>query len=132
MGPASGADEPGILHTPRTGHASAGVTSRHARAPARVNSAGALPLWQALVRIPTVNPPGEEYRAGAEFIGRQLNAFGYDVQYVTADERPEHTAEHPRVNGAYRDGHNSLAAGIIDIADATERNSFRIKAAVQG
>ena len=34
--------------------------------------------------------------------------------------------------GAYRDGHNSLAAGIIDIADATERNSFRIKAAVQG
>ena len=53
---------------------------------------------QGLSRIPTVNPPGEEYRAGAEFIGSQLKAFGYDVQYVTAHDRPEHTAQHPRDN----------------------------------
>lgn len=53
---------------------------------------------QGLTRIPTVNPPGEEYVAGAEFIGAKLRDFGYAVQYVTADDRPEHTARHPRVN----------------------------------
>ena len=53
---------------------------------------------QGLVRIPTVNPPGEEYRAGAEFIGARLKDFGYDCQFVTADGRPEHTAQHPRIN----------------------------------
>ena len=53
---------------------------------------------QGLTRIPTVNPPGAEYPAAAEFIGRQLKAFRYDVQYVTADDRPEHTAQHPRIN----------------------------------
>jgi len=53
---------------------------------------------QGLTRIPTVNPPGKEYTAGAEFIGARLKDFGYDVQYVTASERPEHTREHPRIN----------------------------------
>ena len=53
---------------------------------------------QGLARIPTINPPGEEYVAGAEFIGAKLRDFGYSVQYITADDRPEHTAQHPRVN----------------------------------
>lgn len=53
---------------------------------------------RGLTRIPTINPPGEEYRAGAEFIGAKLKDFGYECQYVTADGRPEHTATHPRVN----------------------------------
>ena len=53
---------------------------------------------QGLTRIPTVNPPGQEYRAAAEFIGARLNEFGYAVQFVTADDRPEHTAQHPRIN----------------------------------
>jgi len=53
---------------------------------------------QWLTRIPTVNPPGEEYTAGAEFIGGKLREFGYDTQYVAAEGRAEHTAKHPRVN----------------------------------
>lgn len=51
-----------------------------------------------LIRIPTVNPPGEAYRECAEAIGRRLNAFGFEVDYPVATERPEHSAEHPRVN----------------------------------
>ncbi len=51
-----------------------------------------------LVRIPTVNPPGDEYRTCAEVIGRRLAAFGMEVEYVVAEGRPEHTPEHPRVN----------------------------------
>ena len=53
---------------------------------------------KGLTRIPTVNPPGEEYRAGAEFIGAKLKEFGYSCQFVAADGRPEHTPTHPRIN----------------------------------
>lgn len=53
---------------------------------------------RGLTRIPTVNPPGEEYRAGAEFIGAKLKEFGYSCQFVAADGRPEHTPTHPRIN----------------------------------
>ena len=51
-----------------------------------------------MIRIPTVNPPGERYRECAELIGRRLGATGLAVEYVEAEGRPEHTAEHPRVN----------------------------------
>ena len=51
-----------------------------------------------LIRIPTVNPPGEAYRECAELIGRRLGEVGLDVQYIEADGLPEHTAAHARVN----------------------------------
>ena len=51
-----------------------------------------------LIRVPTVNPPGEFYRDCAELIGRRLAKTGLAVQYVGAVGRPEHTAAHPRVN----------------------------------
>src|SRR5947209_5139936 len=53
---------------------------------------------QDLVRVPTVNPPGENYIAGAELIGNQLKKFGYETSYIAAEGMKEHTAEHPRVN----------------------------------
>jgi succinyl-diaminopimelate desuccinylase len=51
-----------------------------------------------LVRIPTVNPPGEQYEPCARWLGDQLAARGFDVEYITATDRPEHTRAHPRVN----------------------------------
>ncbi len=51
-----------------------------------------------MIRIPTVNPPGEGYRDCAELIGRRLGATGLAVEYVEAEGRPEHTAAYPRVN----------------------------------
>ena len=58
-----------------------------------------------LIAIPTVNPPGENYKACAECIGTRLSGFGYDVEYVEACGRAEHTSDHPRVNviGRLRD-----------------------------
>jgi succinyl-diaminopimelate desuccinylase len=53
---------------------------------------------QDLIRIPTINPPGENYIAGADFIGRKLKQFGYDTHYIAAEGMAEHTPEHPRVN----------------------------------
>jgi succinyl-diaminopimelate desuccinylase len=59
-----------------------------------------------LIRIPTVNPPGEEYEVCANLIADQLRAHGADVQLLPAVGRVEHTAEHPRINVVGRlDGH---------------------------
>ena len=51
-----------------------------------------------MLRIPTVNPPGDAYVECAELIGRRLETFGFAVDYPLAEGRPEHTAAHPRMN----------------------------------
>jgi len=51
-----------------------------------------------MVRIPTVNPPGDVYEDCARLIGGRLRDFGFEIQYIAAEGRPEHTAAHPRVN----------------------------------
>jgi succinyl-diaminopimelate desuccinylase len=53
---------------------------------------------RALVRIPTVNPPGERYAECAELIASRLEEFGYTVERIAAEGLPEHTKEHPRIN----------------------------------
>jgi succinyl-diaminopimelate desuccinylase len=58
----------------------------------------AVALTRDLIRIPTVNPPGAHYEDCARHIGGVLAAFGYDVEYHTASDRPEHSPSHPRVN----------------------------------
>ena len=57
-----------------------------------------LAFTASLIRIPTVNPPGECYRDCAELIGERLSGLGMDVEFVEAQNRPEHTTEYPRVN----------------------------------
>ena len=75
-----------------------------------------------LVRIPTVNPPGEEYEACARFIGDHLRRRDFDVEYIVADGRPEHTVRHPRVNvvGSRRGGDGPVVHlnGHIDVVPA--------------
>ncbi len=51
-----------------------------------------------LVRMPTINPPGEAYEPCARLIGDRLASDGFEVEYFAAEGRPEHTARHPRVN----------------------------------
>jgi len=51
-----------------------------------------------LVRLPTVNPPGEGYEECARVIGDRLGRGGFAVEYLPAEGRPEHTRAHPRVN----------------------------------
>jgi len=52
----------------------------------------------ALIRIPTVNPPGEFYADCARLIGTRLASCGFEIEYHAAEGRPEHTAAHPRLN----------------------------------
>jgi succinyl-diaminopimelate desuccinylase len=53
---------------------------------------------RGLVRVPTINPPGDNYAACAEFIARQLREFGYATELIAARGRPEHTERYPRIN----------------------------------
>jgi succinyl-diaminopimelate desuccinylase len=53
---------------------------------------------QELVRIPTVNPPGECYADCAALIGNRLTEFGYQVEQFPANGLPEHTERYPRMN----------------------------------
>ncbi|MEK6320208.1 MAG: acetylornithine deacetylase/succinyl-diaminopimelate desuccinylase family protein [Acidobacteriota bacterium] len=50
------------------------------------------------VRIPTINPPGENYEDCARFIGDKLKDFCYEVSFIEATGRPECSPKHPRVN----------------------------------
>jgi succinyl-diaminopimelate desuccinylase len=52
----------------------------------------------SLIRVPTINPPGEAYADCARVIGDKLAECGFEVDYVAAEGRPEHTPAHPRVN----------------------------------
>jgi succinyl-diaminopimelate desuccinylase len=51
-----------------------------------------------LIRVPTVNPPGEAYADCARLIGERLARCGFEVEYHAAEGRPEHTSRHPRIN----------------------------------
>jgi succinyl-diaminopimelate desuccinylase len=53
---------------------------------------------QQMIRIPTINPPGENYVPCAELIGAKLTAFGYETSYIQAEGLKENTPAHPRVN----------------------------------
>ncbi len=80
-------------------------------------------LTAELVRIPTVNPPGEHYADCARFLGRRFAAMGLEVEYHAAEGRPEHTEAHPRLNviGARRGsggGPTVHLNGHFDVAPA--------------
>ncbi|HMF98115.1 MAG TPA: acetylornithine deacetylase/succinyl-diaminopimelate desuccinylase family protein [Vicinamibacterales bacterium] len=75
-----------------------------------------------LVRIPTVNPPGDEYEACARFLGADLERRGFAVEFIAAEGRPEHSPRHPRVNvvGTRRGGSGRVVHlnGHIDVVPA--------------
>ena len=76
-----------------------------------------------LVRIPTINPPGEAYEPCARLIGDRLARAGFEVEYVAAEGRPEHTSRYPRVNvvGARRGSRGGPVVhlnGHIDVVPA--------------
>ena len=55
-------------------------------------------LTQDLVRIPTINPPGDAYEACAHLIGERLARKGFAVEYVRAIGAPGDSDSHPRTN----------------------------------
>lgn len=55
-------------------------------------------LTQGLIRIPTVNPPGDAYTPCAEFVGRRLKARDFSVEYLRAEGSIGDSERYPRTN----------------------------------
>ncbi len=53
---------------------------------------------QALIRVPSLNPPGEAYREACEVLGNRLKARGFDVQYIRGEGAPGDSDRYPRWN----------------------------------
>ncbi|MFO6465854.1 acetylornithine deacetylase/succinyl-diaminopimelate desuccinylase family protein [Jannaschia sp. KMU-145] len=55
-------------------------------------------LTQALIRIPTLNPPGRHYRDICSFVGERLGARGWEVTMVRAEGALGDSTAYPRWN----------------------------------
>lgn len=55
-------------------------------------------LTQDLIRIPTLNPPGEFYRDICEFLDRRLSARGFQTELIRAYGTPGDCDKYPRWN----------------------------------
>ena len=55
-------------------------------------------LTQDLVRIPTINPPGDAYEACARFLGERLAKSGFAVEYIRATGSSGDSDKYPRTN----------------------------------
>lgn len=89
-------------------------------------------LTQDLIRIPTLNPPGENYRAICEYLDRRLRASGFETQLIRAHGTPGDSAKYPRWNIiARRDGtqpgdcvHFNSHTDVVDVGLGWTRDPF--------
>lgn len=65
-------------------------------------------LTQDLIRVPTLNPPGQDYRAVCELVERRLRDKGFETQMIRAEGTPGDSDKYPRWNVvARREGTHS-------------------------
>ncbi len=89
-------------------------------------------LTQDLIRIPTLNPPGENYRAICEFLDKRLRGAGFETQLIRAHGTPGDSAKYPRWNIiARRDGahcgdcvHFNSHTDVVDVGLGWTRDPF--------
>src|SRR6056297_2981094 len=55
-------------------------------------------LTQDLIRIPTLNPPGENYREICAYLDRRLGAAGFATELIRATGAPGDSDRYPRWN----------------------------------
>ena len=55
-------------------------------------------LTQDLIRIPTVNPPGEFYSDCVEYLNKRFKLKGFETQIIRAKGTPGDTDQYPRQN----------------------------------
>ena len=89
-------------------------------------------LTQALIRIPTLNPPGENYGAICDFLHRRLSASGFDCTLVRAEGAPGDSDRYPRWNiVARREGpragdcvHFNSHTDVVEVGAGWTRDPF--------
>lgn len=89
-------------------------------------------LTQELVRIPTLNPPGDCYLEICEYLKRRLEKNGFDVELVRAFETPGDSDKYPRWNviarkeGAHSGDcvHFNSHTDVVEIGHGWTRDPF--------
>ena len=89
-------------------------------------------LTQKLIRIPTLNPPGENYWDICEFLAKRLRAVGFDVELVRAHGTPGDCKAYPRWNMvARREGpqkgdcvHFNSHTDVVDVGLGWTKDPF--------
>ena len=82
-------------------------------------------LTRDLIRIPTINPPGDAYGPCAELIGKRLAARCFEVSYLRGHDTPGDSDSYPRMNVVARHQGRSQGAcvhfnGHIDVVAVGE------------
>ncbi len=89
-------------------------------------------LTQDLIRIPTLNPPGENYRLICEYLDARLSAAGFATELIRAEGTPGDCAAYPRWNiVARREGrrggetvHFNSHTDVVDVGQGWTRDPF--------
>ena len=89
-------------------------------------------LTQALIRIPTLNPPGENYREICDFLAKRMKAAGFHIEMVRAHGAPGDSEKYPRWNViARRDGkragecvHFNSHIDVVDVGQGWTTDPF--------
>jgi len=55
-------------------------------------------LTRALVQIPTINPPGDNYADCIELLKSRLSTRGFQIEIIRAEGTPGDTDRYPRLN----------------------------------
>ena len=55
-------------------------------------------LTQDLIKIPTINPPGEFYSDCVEYLNKRFKSKGFNTQIIRATGTPGDTDRYPRQN----------------------------------
>lgn len=89
-------------------------------------------LTQALIRIPTLNPPGENYREICEFLSVRLAQSGFEAQLIRAEASPGDSDKYPRWNViARREGahpgdciHFNSHTDVVEVGQGWTKDPF--------
>ena len=89
-------------------------------------------LTQDLIRIPTLNPPGLNYRDICAFLAARLEGSGFAVEMIRAEGAPGDSEEHPRWNMiARREGaragecvHFNSHHDVVEVGQGWRRDPF--------
>lgn len=89
-------------------------------------------LTQDLLRIPTLNPPGENYREICDYLADRLKKSGFEIELVRAFGTPGDSEKYPRWNViARREGHQTgdcvhfnSHIDVVDVGHGWTRDPF--------
>ena len=89
-------------------------------------------LTQDLIRIPTLNPPGENYRDICDYLDRRLSKSGFTTELIRAHGTPGDSEKYPRWNiVARRDGkkpgecvHFNSLTDVVEVGNGWTTDPF--------